>query len=43
MTHQDKISRLAGALYLIVVVTGLFSLVYVPSQIQLRRAGSRRV
>ena len=33
MTTQNKISRLAGALYLIVVVTGIFSLAYVPSQI----------
>jgi hypothetical protein len=29
----NKIARTAGALYLIVVVTGIFSLVYVPSQI----------
>ena len=33
MTEQDRISRLAGALYLVVVLTGLFSLIYVPSQI----------
>lgn len=33
MTDEDKIARLAGALYLVVVVTGLFSLMYVPSQI----------
>lgn len=33
MTDENKISRLAGALYLVVVVTGLFSLMYVPSQI----------
>lgn len=33
MTNENKISRLAGALYLVVVVTGLFSLMYVPSQI----------
>lgn len=33
MTDEQKIARLAGALYLIVVVTGLFSLMYVPSQI----------
>jgi len=33
MTNENKISRLAGALYLVVVVTGLFSLIYVPSQI----------
>ena len=33
MTNENKISRLAGALYLVVVVTGLFSLLYVPSQI----------
>ncbi|MBS0172867.1 MULTISPECIES: DUF4386 domain-containing protein [Gammaproteobacteria] len=32
MTHR-KISRLAGLLYLVVVVTGMFSLAYVPSQI----------
>jgi Domain of unknown function (DUF4386) len=35
MTVEDKTSRLAGFLYLIVVVTGLFSLAYVPSQIPL--------
>jgi len=33
MINENKISRLAGLLYLIVVITGLFSLVYVPSQI----------
>ncbi len=33
MTNESKISRLAGALYLVVVMTGLFSLMYVPSQI----------
>jgi hypothetical protein len=33
MTDKNGISRLAGALYLVVVVTGLFSLMYVPSQI----------
>ncbi len=33
MTHENKISRLAGLLYLIVVLTGIFSLAYVPSQI----------
>lgn len=33
MTDENKISRLAGLLYLIVVVTGIFSLAYVPSQI----------
>ena len=33
MTNESKISKLAGALYLIVVVTGMFSLMYVPSQI----------
>lgn len=32
MTNEDKIGRLAGALYLAVVVTGFFSLIYVPSQ-----------
>jgi Domain of unknown function (DUF4386) len=35
MTVEDKTSRLAGFLYLVVVVTGLFSLAYVPSQIPL--------
>lgn len=33
MTNENKISRLAGALYLVVVVAGVFSLMYVPSQI----------
>ena len=33
MTNESKISKLAGALYLVVVVTGIFSLMYVPSQI----------
>jgi hypothetical protein len=33
MTNENKISRLAGALYLVVVATGLFSLIYVPSHI----------
>jgi hypothetical protein len=35
MTVENKTSRLAGFLYLVVVVTGLFSLAYVPSQITL--------
>lgn len=33
MTSENKASRLAGAVYFAVVVTGLFSLVYVPSRI----------
>lgn len=33
MTDANKISRLAGALYLVVVVAGVFSLMYVPSRI----------
>jgi len=33
MTNENKLSRLAGVLYLIVVVTGIFSLAYVPSQL----------
>jgi hypothetical protein len=33
MTTENKISRLAGLVYLIVVLTGIFSLVYVPSRI----------
>ena len=33
MNSESRISRLAGALYLVVVVTGLFSLMYVPSRI----------
>lgn len=33
MSEENTISRWAGLLYLVVVVTGLFSLVYVPSQI----------
>ena len=35
MTFENKISRLAGFLYLVVVVTGVFSLAYVPTQITL--------
>lgn len=33
MTTKNKIARLAGFLYLIVVLTGLFSLMYVPSKL----------
>lgn len=33
MTDEEKASRLAGLLYLVVVVTGFFSLAYVPSRI----------
>lgn len=33
MTAEKKLGRLAGLLYLVVVITGIFSLVYVPSQI----------
>jgi hypothetical protein len=33
MTVEDRTTRLAGFLYLIVVLSGFFSLVYVPSQI----------
>lgn len=36
MDSRDKIARTAGLLYLIVVLTGIFSLVYVPSQITVR-------
>ena len=40
MTDEKKISKLAGLLYLIVVVTGIFSLAYVPS-LSLPRFGGR--
>jgi hypothetical protein len=33
MSHESKLARLAGLLYLIVVIAGVFRLVYVPSQI----------
>jgi hypothetical protein len=33
LNDADRIGRLAGALYLVVVVTGLFSLMYVPSRL----------
>lgn len=33
MGNDKQIGRLAGGIYLVVVVTGLFSLMYVPSQI----------
>lgn len=33
MLGDNKLARVAGALYLIVVITGIFNLVYVPSQI----------
>lgn len=33
MTTKNKIARLAGFLYLIIVLTGLFSLMYVPSKL----------
>ena len=33
MTTEKNLGRLAGALYLVVVLTGVFSLMYVPSQI----------
>jgi hypothetical protein len=33
MTNEIRIGRLAGALYLIVVLAGMFSLMYVPSRI----------
>lgn len=33
MTIENKISRLTGLIYLIFVITGIFSLAYVPSQI----------
>jgi Domain of unknown function (DUF4386) len=36
MESNNKIARTAGALYLLVVVTGIFSLLYVPSQIFVR-------
>jgi hypothetical protein len=35
VSTQNKVARLAGALYLVVVITGLFSIAYVPSQITL--------
>lgn len=33
MTTENKTSRLAGLLYLVVVVTGIFCLAYVPSRL----------
>ncbi|MCJ0743907.1 DUF4386 domain-containing protein [Pedobacter montanisoli] len=33
MTNKRSISRIAGVLYLVVVVTGMFSLAYVPKQL----------
>lgn len=36
MSHENKLARLAGLLYLIVVIAGVFRLVYVPSQIIVR-------
>ncbi len=36
MSPKLKIARIAGALYLINILTGVFSLIYVPSQISLR-------
>ena len=33
MTLENKISGLAGLIYLIFVITGIFSLAYVPSQL----------
>lgn len=36
MDLNNKIARAAGVLYLIVVVTGIFSLVYVPAQLAVR-------
>ena len=33
--NRDKAARVAGLLYLIVVVAGMFSLAYVPSQLGL--------
>ncbi len=33
MTDKRKISRIAGLLYLVVVITGMFSLAYVPKQL----------
>jgi len=36
---SDRTGRIAGALYVVVIVTGMFSLAYVPGQIQL--AGER--
>ncbi len=38
VTNAQNIARLAGLLYLIVVVTGIFSLAYVPSQLALGEA-----
>jgi hypothetical protein len=36
MDSNEKTARIAGLLYLVVVVTGMFSLAYVPSQITVR-------
>ncbi|MEZ4970427.1 MAG: DUF4386 domain-containing protein [Flavobacteriaceae bacterium] len=33
MTSNKKIARIAGLLYLVVVITGIFSLMYVPSKL----------
>lgn len=36
MTSNKKIARIAGLLYLVVVITGIFSLAYVPSKLIFR-------
>lgn len=33
MTGKNKTARIAGLLYLVVVVTGMFSLAYIPKQL----------
>ena len=33
MTEKNKISRIAGLIYIGVVLTGIFSLMYVPSKL----------
>ena len=43
MTMIEKTARTAGLLYLIVVVTGIFSLAYVPSQIMVQGDASATV
>ena len=42
MKSSKKVARTAGLLYLTVVLTGIFSLVYVPSQITVRAMHRRR-
>ena len=41
MTSRNKTARVAGILYLVLIIAGIISLAYVPSQLIVRESASK--